>query len=1003
VLAAALEAMGKPPAYPVLARITVDRRDLEPEAGATASAPGSTAGATAGAAPFRFDALERRLARYHDKKVPVWLALDMGPVPMAGAGDVSQNSGAGTAAGAGAKAGAAGARTPNAGPAASGSMTDAWTRLLRGLASRLAGRVQVFELIVPRATAADAGTIALDLKRAAVELRAVNPDIVIALGAAHQEDAADLERAYTADLGAYLDAVVIDPRESAAIGVESSRALLDRVDRTATVYEHGRTLSGAVDAAAKSFVTTELWRLGTASTLASYSAPPATVRAALVQAATIQDLLAGDITPLDAEAAHLTVTRADGRPVRATLIYDVATFGTYLVYAPNAPGGAADSVRVSLTIASDTQPRIRDPLTGTARETTGFARERDAQRTAFAAPLAADRPLIVDFNDALADVLAERNEVKGRALLSVAEIIARHQQARAAQDALIQHYTAAARMEQHFRPSVADPGYDVVTENRFYVDGDDIEWEELSFSVNGSVWKENRPPFPLLQPEKVLSVPLTLRLSDDYHYRLEGLARVDDRECYVVQFDPSRSDRSLFRGTIWIDTATFVQRKLQAVQTKLSAPVVSNEETHYFTTVATVRGREIILPTRMVAKQIVLVAGRNMLVEKATTFSGHQLNEDAFSERRQIARASNRIMYRDTDRGVRYYVKENGSGPRVVSERSTTSAKAMAMGVTIDPSFDFPLPIFGINYLDFDFGGPDSQLALLFGGVLALGNVQRPKLLGTPFDASVDFFAIAVPGSDKIYDESGERDAERILTWPMSTGVNLGYQFTSFQKIALQYQFQFNAYVHDRTTAEDYVLPKSTATHGLGLAYEYRRRGYSLTGNGTWYGRARWAPWGPADEVMTTARTYEKYSVNVSKDWYLGLFQKLHANGAYFGGTRLDRFSQYQFGLFDDTRIHGVPASGVRMSELAMVRGAYTFNIFEQYRFDLFLEQAFGRDKVRLTDWERITGLGVALNVKGPWNTILRVDAGQSFLPSRYRTNGSTVVQVLMLKPLGKG
>ena len=140
--------------------------------------------------------------------------------------------------------------------------------------------------------------------------------------------------------------------------------------------------------------------------------------------------------------------------------------------------------------------------------------------------------------------------------------------------------------------------------------------------------------------------------------------------------------------------------------------------------------------------------------------------------------------------------------------------------------------------------------------------------------------------------------------------------------------------------------------------------------------------------------------MNVSKDWFVGLFQKIHVNGAYFGGRGLDRFSQYQFGLFDDTRIHGVPASGVRMSELGMARGSYTFNLFEQYRIDVFLEQAFGQDKERRTGWEPITGLGTALNVKGPWNTILRVDAGKSFLPSRYRTNGSTVVQILMLKPL---
>ena len=61
-------------------------------------------------------------------------------------------------------------------------------------------------------------------------------------------------------------------------------------------------------------------------------------------------------------------------------------------------------------------------------------------------------------------------------------------------------------------------------------------------------------------------------------------------------------------------------------------------------------------------------------------------------------------MYRDTDRGLRYFVKQGDD--RVVSDRPTTKAKAMAMGVTIDPSYAFPLPIFGINYLDFAFRGP---------------------------------------------------------------------------------------------------------------------------------------------------------------------------------------------------------------------------------------------------------------------------------------------------------
>mgnify|MGYP003694342381 CR=1 FL=1 len=72
-------------------------------------------------------------------------------------------------------------------------------------------------------------------------------------------------------------------------------------------------------------------------------------------------------------------------------------------------------------------------------------------------------------------------------------------------------------------------------------------------------------------------------------------------------------------------------------------------------------------------------------------------------------------MFRETDRGLRYYVKR-GRARASISDRRTQERTAMAMGVTIDPSYAFPLPIFGINYLDFEFRGPDSQLAILFAG-----------------------------------------------------------------------------------------------------------------------------------------------------------------------------------------------------------------------------------------------------------------------------------------------
>jgi hypothetical protein len=949
----ALDALPRSARFPVLARVDVDRQTIEPNADGA----------------YRFESLDARLAQYRDKQIPVWLTL-------AGLGVSETSQG----------------QAPH----------EAWGRFMRALARHLAGRVAIVELTPPDvASLSDAAIdlVAFDIKRAAIELHGADGNAIVAVGVGHFAETARFEAFYTRDLAAYIDAAVA----GGTIDVAATRAVLDRLDPTALVFERGATIDGDASAAWRTFITTELWRLGTGSAVAGYRVAPAILQGLLRQVPAYTDLLGGELTRIDDAASQLTIEPPASKHV---LVYDTAKFATFLIYTGGSSGSGAraGTLRVSLKIASDAKPSVRDPLTGARRDVDDFARDTAAQRSTFSAPQpSTSQPLIIDFNDSLGNVITERSEVKGKTALSVAEIIARHQQVQTAQDAQVRTYAVDMRMEQHFRPAVSDPGYDVVTENKFFVEDDQVEWQELSFSVNGSTWKSpNRPPFPILQPEKVLSVPLKLRMTADYQYRLAGTESVDGHECYVIHFDPNRIDLSLYRGVVWIDTASFVRRKLQAVETKLRAPVVSNEETHHFEQVATLDGRAIVLPTRITSHQLVLIAGRNLLVDKDTIFTGYDINPAAFAAQRQAARSSNRIMYRDTDHGIRYLEKRGTE--RVVREKETTSAKAVAMGVTIDPSYDFPLPILGIDYLDFNFHSPDSQLALLFAGVLALGNIQRPKLFGTHFDGSVDFFAIAVPGGDRVYGIGGERKDQALLTWPMFVNGNIGYQFTSFQKISGQYQFNFRAYVRDgRTTPEDYTVPSSTVTHGLGLAYEYTRAGYSFEAQGTHFIRTHWEPWGPAGAVQQTSPTYDTFGINLSKDWYLGLFQKLHVNGAYFGGDRLDRFSQYQFGMFDDTKIHGVPSSGVRYGELGMARGSYSFNIFEQYRFDLFLEQAYGRDRTQDIGWEPVTGVGAAVNVKGPWTTILKIDYGKSFLPARYRANGSNVIQILILKPLGKG
>jgi hypothetical protein len=896
--------------------------------------------------------LAGRLTYYRSHRIPVWLAIGL--------------------------------------PAAADAVSP-WRSRLAGVLARFGDAISILELVLE---AEDPRLAAFAVRLAATDARATRDSIAIALGGSRLRQSSVRTEYYTSETAPYVDLLAIP----AGSNLSSAIADLRERDAAARVVVTTHDAGTAVPDAVERLLDSTLQALGTKVVAQAWQATAGLDRA-LRALEPVAGLLAGEISALDPSAAslRLSIGGKDAiRAVRHRLLFDERTFGTYLVYWSDP---ARQPLDVSLTLPVEGVPGVYRLVDGTRAQASGYSRDAADGRVTMQVPRPGG-PMLVDFNEGAVEVFAERSGVSAERQLRVEEIIARHQQQQRAQDALVESYIAMARMEQHFRPTMTDPGYDVVTDNRYYVAADGIEWEELSFSVNGSKWGSDRPPFPLLQPEKVLSLPLQLRFDNDYRYRLAGSERAGAYDCYVVRFEPVGQDRSLYRGTIWIDRRTFARVRVQAVQTGLSAPVVSNEEIQTYEAVTSIGNRPVFLFSGLDARQIMLIAGRNLLVEKRVTFTDFRVNDPRFAEARAEARRSERIMYRETDRGLRYFVKKGDE--RVVSERATTKAKAMAMGVSLDPSYTFPLPIVGINYLNFEFRGrADTQLAVLFAGVLAAGNLQRPKLAG-PLDASIDFFAIAVPATDRLYDAAGEREEERLLTWPLTSGANLGWQYTAFQKLTAQYQFRFDGYARERTTSESFRVPASTITNGLGAAWEYKRAGYSLLTSAAWFARAGWREWGVEDALPAepVESTYVKYSASVSRDFYFNLFHKVHLNAAWFGGRDLDRFAKYQFGMFDDTRIHGVPSSGVRFGEMAAFRGSYSFNIFDQYRLDLFLEQAWGRDRAFDDDWQPITGIGTALNFRAPWNTILRADVGKSVLPERYRGVGSATLQLMVLKPL---
>jgi len=712
--------------------------------------------------------------------------------------------------------------------------------------------------------------------------------------------------------------------------------------------------------------------------------------------APLAGLVTHAVAALDPESVGLSLRVGDGQPpasLRHRLLFDTESFSTLLVYW-GAPGSQPLSISLRVPLAGTAASM--DLLTGVRAAVSSYARDEATDRVTATAPLTGN-PMLVDFNEGAVLVGAPTSVSAGRQL-TVGEIVSRHRRQQLTQDRLVKSYIADARVREFFRPTLTDAGYDVVTENRYYVAEDGIEWERLSFSVNNRGLPTDMP-YPLLQPEKMFALPLQLTLDEGYTYRLAGTVRIGDFDCYEVRFEPVRDDPSLYRGTVWIDTRTFARIRVHAVQGGLAGMVISNDETQHYVPVV-VGNQPVFLLRELEGRQIALVAGRNITIEKQVGFSGFRINDGKFEEERAAVRSSDRVMFKETANGLRPYVKRDGA--RVVVEQPTQSVKAMAFGVVVDPSYQFPLPIFGINYVDFALGGDDrTQMAMLFAGVLAAGNIQRPQLFGVRnLHASLDFFAIAAPSTDRVYSQDGELEEERLLTWPLSTGLNLGWQATPFQKLSVQYQFRFDAYVHDTTTSETFETPSSTVTNGIGVGWDYSRGGYSVGLNAAWFARSGWAPWGePSDGTLeTTSGSYAKYGASVSRDVFIDIFQKLNVNAAWFGGERLDRFVRYQFGLFDTTRIHGVPAS-VRFGELALVRGSYSVNLLNQYRIDVFLEHGWGRDD-RIEDWQNVPGVGGAFNLPGPWNTIIRADVGHSWLPERYSTLGTTVVQVMLLKPL---
>src|SRR5262249_1782080 len=207
--------------------------------------------------------------------------------------------------------------------------------------------------------------------------------------------------------------------------------------------------------------------------------------------------------------------------------------------------------------------------------------------------------------------------------LTAEEIIARERAWDAGQRAKYETYSAEMDTSLRFRIAEFQDSLDLTIRGPFFAAKDkpaDWVWEE--FFLNGVRWKGRTiPRLPILQPEKVTTLPLDIRLSEEYVYELAAETTLDERPAYRIDYRPKSAvgAKPLSRGTAWIDKETFALLRRESIQLNLKGDTLSNIQTEYYRAVPS--RPEVVLPLEIRGQQVFSTAGRVTAIERYVVMS----------------------------------------------------------------------------------------------------------------------------------------------------------------------------------------------------------------------------------------------------------------------------------------------------------------------------------------------------------------------------------------------
>jgi hypothetical protein len=603
--------------------------------------------------------------------------------------------------------------------------------------------------------------------------------------------------------------------------------------------------------------------------------------------------------------------------------------------------------------------------------------------------------------------LAEIAGVGAVSELTAEEVIARERETSGVQKARLNHYEARAVIGIHYRLPALSETIDLVTENRLYVKNGQKDYEQTALYVNGSLWRGKAPPYlPFIAPEKVGEIPLDIALDESYRYHLEGRDKVNGVDCYVLSFEPVDETRSLYRGKVSIDAHLFHRVKMEVTQTNLSDPVRSSELVYRFGPVSA-PGGEVWLPQTVTGQMMFELLGYSLAVETDRTYSDFQIDNEGFDTRRADATSSGRPLFRETDQG--FYHLTSRDGQDYLQSVDSPKNTFLAFGISASET-SFSFPFVGVNFFDFNFRGTGTQFNLAVAGPFADITWNQPNLFDTPPEKRP--IALALRGNingleveDKLATADGTARVDRLDVLRETLYATLAIPMGNFFRGSVELRSMFQNFDRQHDTSDQFVLPPISFETTIGGRAEYARLGYLIAPWAEWGFRNVWAPWGlPGQKYSDDDRDFTRLGIEIRKAYYLTTAQKLTFGLNGFEGRSLDRFSRFQLGDFRAARVQGFNDSGIHFDTGMVAEAGYAFPLGKSVRADLAVQQGW----ISSTDdfgpgYERATGLGLGLEMSGPWSTFIVVRANRPLASTiAEKANGGGSLRVTFFKTFDK-